>query len=206
MENDIRPTSPRNSLTSYAPANVRRALTDRVIGSEAIELVAKLLTCWPNANDDSKGYIGALAAVLQDYPRCVAVKCVDPRQGVPRETKFQPTVADLVAWCEREVEGMRRIVDREDQEQAWDRERKAAAFAERDRLATAREDDKAYVARGLAEVIERLNAAVGRHSEAQYRAEAEAILSQYRLAASQAHHGFAITPQLAQILRGKPAG
>jgi len=48
-----------------------------------------------------------------------------PTKGVMRETRFLPTVADLVAWCERETAFLRRIVDRDDREMALQREREA---------------------------------------------------------------------------------
>lgn len=88
--------------------------------SEAIEVVGRLIAAFPNGNPQSgKGYIGALAAVLADYPRYVATRCCDPRTGVARETRFLPTVADIVAWCERETESLRFPVDREDDELAY---------------------------------------------------------------------------------------
>ena len=73
-----------------------------------------LIRGYPNGGANAgDGYIGALAAVLGQYPRQVALKCADPLRGVSRETKFLPTVADLVAWCEKETEPLRRDVDRE---------------------------------------------------------------------------------------------
>src|SRR5436305_3824599 len=103
------------SLTSYEPKSVRAAMSDRMSYSEAVEAVGKLIGAFPNGSPaNAKGYIGALAAVLVDYPRVVSSKCADPLQGVARETRFLPTVADLVGWCEREKASLQQIVDRDD--------------------------------------------------------------------------------------------
>lgn len=74
-----------------------------------------MLTAYPNsASQSSRGYIGALASVLCDYPRSIAIRCCDPRQGVARDTRFLPTIADIVAFCERETAPLRGTVERED--------------------------------------------------------------------------------------------
>jgi hypothetical protein len=93
---------------------MQRVLDDRLLLSEAIELVGKLVRAYPNggANAD-RGYIGTLASVLCEFPKQVALRCVNPIHGVSRETKFLPTVADLVGWLERETEPLRKDVDRE---------------------------------------------------------------------------------------------
>jgi hypothetical protein len=91
-------------------------LADRLLLSEAVEAVGKLMSAWPNSKDVANSYIGALASVLITYPRTVAMRCSDPILGVARETKFLPTVADLVAWCERETAAMRKPVEIEDRD------------------------------------------------------------------------------------------
>jgi hypothetical protein len=94
---------------------VRQALADRMTLSEALEHVHRLLRGFPNGGANAgDGYIGALAATLGEYPRMVATKCCSPVHGVARETRFLPTVADIVAFCERETAELRRPVDRED--------------------------------------------------------------------------------------------
>lgn len=85
--------------------------------SDAVDLVGKLTAAFPNGGQSAgRSYIGALAAVLCDYPKSVAARCADPLRGVARETRFMPTVADLVAWCERETQAMRTPVEREDRD------------------------------------------------------------------------------------------
>jgi hypothetical protein len=176
-------------------------MTDRINASESVELVAQLLACWPNSNDDSKGYIGALAAVLRDYPRCVSVKCADPVRGVSRDTKFRPAVADLVAWLEREVEGMRAIVDREDREQRWAKERTEAADRERARLAKFKSpEDVARVKAKLAETLEHLGRAMGKKTAAMHRAEAEQTLARCALEAGLSGSSLSVSDELAKIM------
>lgn len=67
--------------------------------SEAVDLVGTMLATYPRS-DVSDSYIGAMAAVLCDYPRQIAMSCCNPLKGVVRECKFVPTIADVVAWCE----------------------------------------------------------------------------------------------------------
>lgn len=83
--------------------------------SDAVEAVGKLVDAFPNGRSQApKSYIGALAATLCTYPRQVAAQCADPLRGVARDTRFLPTIADIVAWCEREKAALQQIVDRDD--------------------------------------------------------------------------------------------
>lgn len=100
-------------------------MDDRLTLSEALELVGRLIGCYPNAGKVEKSYLGALADLLAKYPRNVATRCCDPARGVARETRFLPTVADVVGWCERETEPLRRDVDYERRVDRQFRERDA---------------------------------------------------------------------------------
>jgi len=72
---------------------------------QAIELTAAILECYPNGGHGAgRGYIGALAENLARYPASVARRCADRQHGIVRECKFLPTIADIIAWCEREQE------------------------------------------------------------------------------------------------------
>jgi hypothetical protein len=85
--------------------------------SEATDAVGRLISRYPNGGQGAgRGYIGGLSAVLLEYPRSIALRCDDPLRGVPRDVKFLPTPSDLIAWCERETEDLRRPVDREDRD------------------------------------------------------------------------------------------
>ncbi len=55
--------------------------------------------------------------MLAQYPRCVAAQAGDLVRGVPRDCKFLPTPADVIAWCERETEPLRGIVHKYDEQQ-----------------------------------------------------------------------------------------
>lgn len=91
---------------------MRRDYNDRLSLSEAADLVGKLLAQWPRAPTEEP-YMLALAAALRAYPRCVATAAIEPATGVPREKTYGPgpTVADVVAWCDREVAWMIRAID-----------------------------------------------------------------------------------------------
>lgn len=110
-------TAPANWPQKYDAKSLRVALADRLTLSEAVEQVARLLDQWPNGRKGvADGYIGALAAVLADYPRCVALRCCNPLKGVARATDYLPTIATVVAFCERETAALRGIVDGDDHE------------------------------------------------------------------------------------------
>jgi hypothetical protein len=99
---------------------------------EAIVAVGKMLNAYPNARDGVRdGYMGTIAALLCQYPRGVAEDCANPINGVCRETKFLPTVADVVVWCEKRQGTMSRIVDHERQSQRQFREREEADAADK---------------------------------------------------------------------------
>lgn len=91
------------------------AYSERMIPSEAIEAVTKMIRGYPNGGANAgASYIGALASVLAQYPRAIAIECADPLRGVARTCKFLPTVADIVSWCEPHFEKMHSTVQRED--------------------------------------------------------------------------------------------
>lgn len=81
--------------------------------SEALEAIGAMVDGSPYRSQAGDSYLGTMAKLIMDYPRQVAMRCADPLRGVARDTKFLPTVADVVAWCERATEPLRRDVDRE---------------------------------------------------------------------------------------------
>lgn len=101
--------SPGSSLTTRDGSKLQRALLDRLLLSEAIDIVGRTLDLFPNGRTNAgKSYIGGLAAVLMEYPRQVAMRAASPVHGVARDTTFLPTPAVLIAWCERETAPMQR--------------------------------------------------------------------------------------------------
>src|SRR5262245_44992416 len=107
---------PRSTLPNRRdPQSVRAALSDRLLLSEALEVVGVMLRGYANGGSEAGGsYQGALAETLTRYARCIAVYAGDVTKGVPATTRFLPTPADVIAWAERETEELRAIVARDD--------------------------------------------------------------------------------------------
>jgi hypothetical protein len=57
--------------------------------------------------EDREIYVGAVCAILASYPEAVARRVTDPRTGLPGTSHYLPTVADVRAACEREMEPVR---------------------------------------------------------------------------------------------------
>jgi len=120
LEKLTSPSSHSTLPTKPANASLRQALADRLTLSEAIEAVGRMVAAQGSGRPhDERGYIGAIAAALMQYPRMIALRCADPLRGVKRETRFLPEIADIVKWCERETEALRKPVDEEDRERAF---------------------------------------------------------------------------------------
>jgi hypothetical protein len=113
MENQIFMTRPESLPTRRENSNVKQALKDRLLISEAIVAVGRMIRGYANSGQAGKAYIGAMADLLMRYPREVALRCVEPF-GVPKETRFLPTPADVIAWCEKAVRPMHEEAERED--------------------------------------------------------------------------------------------
>lgn len=112
---------------------MRLAYSDRLMLSEATELVGRMLDANPYAaKTASKSYIGTIASLLCQYPRSIAIPCADPVKGVMRESEFLPSVAKVVSWCEERVGVMRSVVDYDDRtkQQLADRAREERLTAE----------------------------------------------------------------------------
>lgn len=65
-------------------------------------IAARLISCYPNGGANAgDGYIAALAAILVTFTREDANDAADPIRGVPANTKFLPTPADILEWHEK---------------------------------------------------------------------------------------------------------
>jgi hypothetical protein len=146
------------SLTSGA--NVRRGMAaaylQRLTMPEALEAVGKMLMAYPNARDGLRdGYVGVIAALLTRYPRQVALRCADPIDGVTRDCKFLPTVAEAVQWLEREQQPFKNA-------HGWE-EQSITQLAERDKFERqgreGKEADPAY----RAQVVQRIKNEIRAH-------------------------------------------
>lgn len=144
--------------------------------SEGIEAATRVLGCYPKRLTDGTGdgYLGALAAVLCSYPKQVAQRCSDPILGITRECKFLPTVADIVAWCERNTAPLWNSADREAriERQLADRAQPQVSSAQRERIAA-----------GLNELAESMRAGMQPTPEQlEARAQKDAESRQHRIA------------------------
>lgn len=92
---------------------MQQALADRLLLSEAIDAVGCMIRGYGNTAQAGKAYIGAIADLLMQYPRSVALACADPRTGVAITTKFLPTPGDIVPWCEKASRPLREEAARE---------------------------------------------------------------------------------------------
>ena len=80
-----------------------------------------LLGCYRTGDaNDPAIYSGAVIAVLSDYPIDVVAACVDPRTGLPAQSKWLPTVAEIKDFCEArmrprrlEMQARRQIEERD---------------------------------------------------------------------------------------------
>lgn len=90
---------------------MQRALDDRMTISEAIEAVGRMVRGYPQTKD--KSYVGAMAEYFTYYPRSVVMACVDPINGVVATTKYLPTPADVIGFCEKKMAPMHQELARE---------------------------------------------------------------------------------------------
>jgi len=58
-------------------------------------------------------------AVLSDYPLDIVRRVVDPRSGLPSQSKWLPTVAEIKAALEQEMLPIRREEDRQERERLY---------------------------------------------------------------------------------------
>jgi hypothetical protein len=101
---------------STAISNNSAALKTRIA-----ELAKILLGCYRTGDaNDPAIYAGAIIAVLSDYPLDVIEAAVDPRTGLPAQSKWLPTVAEVKDFCEArmhpkrmQAQGLQQIEERE---------------------------------------------------------------------------------------------
>lgn len=183
-------------------------MQERLTGTEAIKIVGQMLRGYANGGAAAgKSYIGALAEVLGHYPRSVALRAGDLVRGVPRDTKFLPTPADVIAWCEREKAELQGIVDRDDHYSRLVRDAQKD-LRETERHAEARKTRPTYdelkakygpnwgIGQGNAEADQAIAAA---SAERMRRANETLLYREYAVAGIDpidAGHGIAVSPEL----------
>jgi len=118
------PTPCGSLSTRRDDSKIRRALSDRLTPSEAIEAAGRMIAGYAHA--PPKTYLGYMAALLTTYPRQVALACVEPH-GVVSDMKssYMPTPVDVIRWCENRTRPMAEEAERERRVEAQLRARDA---------------------------------------------------------------------------------
>ena len=98
-------------MSRPSTSKLEKLLNQRIGLAEAMKLATMIVGTYPNADKVGDTYLGAIAAILQQYPASVARQAADLKNGVMRYCKFLPTVADLVSYCEGFTEPLRKQVD-----------------------------------------------------------------------------------------------
>ena len=92
------------STPQRATARLLQELTHRMTPAQSVKAATEIVERYPNGGKDAgKGYIGALAQILARYPASVAQRCA-ALDGVTSTCEFLPTVANIVAWCDKRTE------------------------------------------------------------------------------------------------------
>lgn len=78
---------------------------------------------------DPKAFVEAAAIALEDFPPLVLAELASPKIGIVRESKFPPSIAELVQWCEARLAKHKLVV--ESGSLFLERRRRAAEEAQR---------------------------------------------------------------------------
>lgn len=90
-------------------------MDDRLLLSEALDAVSRLIRGYANGAQAGKSYLGAIAETLMHYPKSVALACADPYRGVVLQSpEFLPSQGKIIAWCEKRCASMYEEADRDD--------------------------------------------------------------------------------------------
>lgn len=79
------------------------ALTTPAGNQTALKMLALVIGSYRTSYDDQRVFARQAAAALEDFPPDVLNDLASPKVGIIRELKFAPSVAELVAWCERRL-------------------------------------------------------------------------------------------------------
>lgn len=81
--------------------------------SKATERARLLVGCYRKGEaEDSDIYVAALVTILCSYPEGVVLSVTDPRTGVPGDSKWLPTIADVRHACEIQMKPIRDEAER----------------------------------------------------------------------------------------------
>ncbi len=80
--------------------------------------------------NDPDAYVGAVAAVLSEYPAETIKFVTDPRTGIPSRVDWMPTVGEIKRACEEHYGPVRRAIEREANERKQLAERNTLAISD----------------------------------------------------------------------------
>ncbi len=82
---------------------------------------------------DPSAFVRMATEALEDYPAVTLFRLAAPKTGILRTAKWPPTIAELVAWCEADIEPMKNSIGLACRqiERCKSAEREAAAAIER---------------------------------------------------------------------------
>jgi len=82
---------------------------------------------------DPGAFVRMATEALEDYPAVTLFRLAAPKTGILRTAKWPPTIAELVAWCEADIEPMKNSIGLACRqiERCKSAEREAAAAIER---------------------------------------------------------------------------
>jgi hypothetical protein len=89
----------QSELDSVRPKLV--ALTTPAGREMSLKMLALVVGSYRTSYADDRVFLRQAAAALEDFPKPVLDELASPKVGIIRELKFAPSVAELVAWCER---------------------------------------------------------------------------------------------------------
>lgn len=111
-----------DALAQRAPPNIVQAV------------VATIMAGYRNPDYHSAADFARMAAeAIEDYPAVTLARLASPKTGILRQSKFPPSIAELVSWCEADLMPIRTAIEKachqiERQRQA-DRQAQAAIDA-----------------------------------------------------------------------------
>lgn len=90
-----------------------RALSAGTPRDDALKFAKRILAAYPNVKPhDARGYVANIVAHISQYPPDLVARIADPRDGVVTVSKFPPTVAEIAAFAEGEIEARRQHLQR----------------------------------------------------------------------------------------------
>ena len=88
-----------NALVMRAPFDVVRAAVSTILaGYRTPDLL------------DPAAFAQMAAEALEDYPAVTVLRLAAPKTGILRTSKWPPAIAELVAWCEADLEPMKAAI------------------------------------------------------------------------------------------------